>query len=99
MPTRAEIYRLFNSIIKTEVVSSGNSFYCTVEVDPTYLDYAYNGGATGLEVWNWANANSHGGTVKGNIEVWNNAMDSLGGEQGIITIMKQNLIKYGVPVM
>ena len=92
-------YELFNSIIKTDVAMSSDGFYCTVEVDPSYLNYTYKGGATGLEVWEWANANTHGGTVKGNIEVWNNAMNSLGGEQGIIATMKQNLIKYGVPVV
>lgn len=92
-------YKLFNSIIKTEINTTGDGFYCTVEVDPTYLNFTYEGGATGLEVWEWANANSHGGTVPGNIEVWNNAIDALGGEIGIINLMKQNLIKYGVPVI
>lgn len=92
-------YKLFNSIIKTEIITTGDGFSCTVEVDPSYLDYTYKGGATGLEVWNWANANSHGGTVSGNIEVWNNAIDALGGKNGIINLMKQNLQKYGVPVI
>lgn len=92
-------YKLFNSIIKTEIIATGDGFSCSVEVDPSYLDYTYKGGATGLEVWNWANAKSHGGTVEGNIEVWNNTMDSLGGENGIINLMKQNLQKYGVPVI
>lgn len=92
-------YKMLNSIIKTEIVHSGNSFACTVGVDESYLNYTYKGGATGQEVWEWANANTHGGTVKGNLEVWNNAMDNLGGKQGIINLMKQNLKKCGVPVV
>lgn len=92
-------YKMLNSIIKTEIVHSGNSFACSVGVDESYLNYTYKGGATGQEVWEWANANTHGGTVKGNLEVWNNAMNNLGGESGIINLMKQNLRKCGVPVI
>ena len=92
------LYKMLNSIVKTDIARSGNSFSCTVGVDEGYLNYTYPGGATGREVWEWANANTHGGTVEGNLEVWNNAIDSLGGEQGIINLMKQNLKKCGVPV-
>lgn len=90
-------YKLFNSIIKTDIVKSGNGFSCKVEVNRDYLSYSYPGGATGREVWEWANANTHGGTVEGNLEVWNDAIEALGGEQGIINLMKQNLRKCGVP--
>lgn len=93
------LYKMLNSIVKTDIVRSGNGFSCTVGVDEEYLKYTYPGGATGQKVWEWANANTHGGTVEGNLEVWNNAMDSLGGEQGIINLMKQNLKKCGVPIM
>ena len=93
------LYKMLNSIVKTDIVRSGDSFNCTVGVDEGYLNYTYPGGATGQEVWGWANANTHGGTVDGNLEVWNNAMDNLGGENGIINLMKQNLIKCGVPVI
>lgn len=92
------LYKMLNSIVKTDIVCSGNSFSCTVGVDEGYLSYTYPGGATGREVWEWANANTHGGTVEGNLEVWNNAINNLGGEQGIINLMKQNLKKCGVPV-
>lgn len=93
------LYKMLNSIVKTDIARSGNSFSCTVGVNEGYLNYTYPGGATGREVWEWANANTHGGTVEGNLEVWNNAMDNLGGENGIINLMKQNLIKCGVPVV
>lgn len=93
------LYKMLNSIVKTDIVRSGNSFNCTVGVGEGYLNYTYPGGVTGHEVWEWANANIHGGTVEGNLEVWNNAMDNLGGENGIINLMKQNLRKCGVPVV
>ena len=93
------LYKMLNSIVKTDIVRSGDSFNCNVGVDEGYLNYTYPGGATGQEVWEWANANTHGGTVEGNLEVWNNAIDNLGGENGIINLMKQNLIRCGVPVV
>lgn len=92
------LYKMLNSIVRTDIVKSGGGFSCTVEVNEAYLNYTYPGGATGQEVWEWANANTHGGTVEGNLEVWNNAINNLGGEQGIINLMKQNLKKCGVPV-
>ena len=93
------LYKMLNSIIKTDVVMSGNSFSCTVEVNRDYLNYTYPGGATGREVWEWANANTHGGTVEGNLEVWNNAINRLGGRSGIIRLMKNNLKKCGIPII
>ena len=93
------LYKMLNSIVKTDIIKSGDGFSCTVEVDRDYLGYNYQGGATGQEVWEWANANTHGGTIRGNLKVWDNAIDCLGGEQGIINLMKQNLKKCGVPIV
>lgn len=92
------LYKMLNSIVKTDILRAGNSYICTVGVDDNYLKYTYPGGATGREVWEWANENSHGGTVEGNLKVWNGAIDRLGGEQGVIDLMKQNLKKCGVPI-
>lgn len=94
------LYHFLNSVIKTNVEIVGNNVSCTVEVDRGYLSHPYRvGGATGQEIWEWANAKTHGGTVKGNLEVWNEAINNLGGEKGILNIMKQNLIRCGIPVM
>ena len=93
------LYKLLNSIIKTDIIISGNSISCTVEIDRDYLNYTYPEGATGQEVWEWANANTHGGTVEGNLKVWNDALDELGGREGIMRLMKNNLIKYGIPII
>lgn len=101
MPKMYErLYHFLNSVIKTNVEIVGNNISCAVEVDRDYLSQPYTvGGATGQEIWEWANAKTHGGTVKGNLEVWNDAIDSLGGEKGILNIMKQNLIKCGIPII
>ena len=90
------LYKLLNSVVKTKINKTGNSFSCSVEVDDNYLNYTYPGGATGQEVWEWANDKTHGGTIEGKLEIWNNAIDSIGGKQGIIDLMKQNLKKCGV---
>ena len=93
------LYKLLNSIVKTKITRAGDTFCCSVEVNDEYLGYKYPGGATGREVWEWANANTHGGTVEGNLKVWDNAISNLGGEQGIINIMRENLIRCGVPTL
>lgn len=93
------LYKMLNSLVKTDVTQSGSEISCRVEIDRDYLNYTYPEGATGLEVWEWANDNSHGGTVQGNLQVWNDAIEELGGESGILSLMKQNLRKCGVPVL
>ena len=94
------LYHFLNSVIKTDVKISGNNISCTVEVDRGYLSQPYSvGGATGREIWEWANAETHGGTVKGSLEVWDDAINNLGGERGVLNIMKQNLIKCGIPII
>lgn len=93
------LYKMLNSIVKTDIIMSGNSISCSVEVDRDYLNYTYPEGATGREVWEWANDNTHGGTVDGKLKVWNDALDELGNREGIIKLMKNNLKKCGVPII
>lgn len=93
------LYKMLNSLVKTEVIQSGNEISCKVEVDQDYLNYEYPEGATGREVWEWANDMTHGGTVQGKLKVWNDAIDELGGRSGIMRLMKNNLKKCGVPII
>lgn len=93
------LYKMLNSLIKTDVIQSGYEIYCKVEIDRNYLNYTYPEGATGREVLEWANDNSHGGTVEGKLKVWNDAIEELGGKSGVVNLMKQNLKKCGVPVI
>lgn len=92
-------YKLLESLIKTDIVQSVNGFSCTVEVDTDYLNYDGYEEATGREVLEWANAKTHGGTVQGEIEIWNDALEKLGGENGIRNLMKENLQKCGLKVI
>lgn len=91
-------YKLLNSLIKTDVKINGYEISCTVEVDPSYLDYEYMGGASGLDVWLSANEQFHGWSIEGDIRIWDDAMAELGLEYGIIYLMKTNLKKCGVPI-
>ena len=87
------LYKMLNSLIKTDVVQSEYEISCKVEIDRDYLNYTYPGGATGREVWEWANDKTHGGTIQGKLRVWNDSIEELGGRDGIIRLMKQNLKK------
>lgn len=92
-------YKLLNSLIKTDVVQSGWEISCKVQIDEDYLSYTYEKGATGLDVVKWANDNLHGGTIKGDVEIWNDAIEELGGKSGILSLLKTNLKKCGVPII
>lgn len=91
-------YKLLNSLIKTDIIKSGNTISCSVEIDPNYLDYQYMGGASGLDVMLSANEQFHGWSVEGDMQVWDDAMAELGLKPGILYIMKNNLKKCGISV-
>lgn len=96
-------YKLLNSLIKTDVVVKGDIISCEVKIDDNYLNYIYpdNGGtrATGLDVITWNEQDgSHGGTISGNVRLWSDAMDSLKGENGIVSIFVNNLKKSGINI-
>ena len=101
-------YRLLNSLIKTNIIKVGNGYQCEVKIDEDYLNYQYPGNpnwsgnipATGRDILEWNNEDgSHGKTVKGNWKIWEQAMTTLGGRQGIMIILKDNLCKYGLKVI
>lgn len=106
-------YRLLNSLVSTDIVKSGNMLSCEVKIDENYLNYTYVGNpnepriphynpATGLDVVMWANQKQHGGLSNDsfNIEFWDDAIDgSLGGDEGIISLLKKNLIKAGLKLV
>lgn len=91
-------YKLLNSLIKTDIVKSGGTISCSVEIDPNYLDYQYIGGASGLDIMLSANEQFHGWSIEGDMRIWNDALSELGLKSGILYIMKSNLKKCGVPV-
>lgn len=91
-------YKLLNSIIKTDIVKSGGTLSCSVEIDPNYLNYQYMGGASGLDIMLSANEQFHGWSIEGDMRIWDDAMAELGLKPGISYIMKSNLKKCGVPI-
>lgn len=99
-------YKLLNSMVKTEIVKSGNTLSCKVGISDDYLNYKYPGtngwdgvDATGRDVLDWNNENgSHGGSVDGDWKIWDEAMRTLGGETGIMAIFISKLKKCGIKV-
>lgn len=91
-------YKLLNSIIKTDIVKSGGTLSCSVEIDPNYLNYQYMGGASGLDIMLSANEQFHGWSIEGDMRIWDDALSELGLKPGILYIMKNNLKKCGVPI-
>ncbi len=103
-------YQFLNSLIKTNIEQKGNSISCSVQLDEDYLKYHYPGNpgwsgnvpADGIDVATWANdpshVHTHGYTVSGNVAWWSDAMEELGGRDGILNIMKKNLKAAGVPI-
>lgn len=99
-------YKLLNSMVKTEIVKSGNTLSCKVGIGDDYLNYRYPGtngwdgvDATGRDVLDWNNADgSHGGNVDGDWKIWDEVMRTLGGETGIMAIFVSKLKKCGIKV-
>jgi hypothetical protein len=99
-------YKLLNSMVKTEIVKSGNTLSCKVGISDDYLNYKYPGtnswdgvDTTGRDVLDWNNENgSHGGSVDGDWKIWDEAMRTLGGETGIMAIFLSKLKKCGIKV-
>lgn len=99
-------YKLLNSMVKTEIVKSGNTLSCKVGISDDYLNYKYPGtngwdgvDATGRDVLDWNNVDgSHGGSVDGDWKIWDEAMRTLGGETGIMAIFISKLKKCGIKV-
>lgn len=102
-------YKFLNSLIKTEVIRTGNSVSCEVKIDESYLRYSYPDRgdlqATGLDVAKWANRDisgygNHGGTVDAGRDdgFFDIGLQDLGGETGIIALLVSNLKKRGLNV-
>lgn len=106
-------YKFLNSLVKPKVEIKGNSIECEVKIDEEYLRYHYPGSnfandypATGQDVVSWANrdvpgAGNHGYTVDEGRDIgfWDEGIQTLGGEIGIIRMLVYNLEKRGLKVV
>lgn len=97
-------YKLMvDSILIADVVQQGNKVSVQIGIDKDYLRYHYEGGVTGETVFRWASGlegdeHIHGYKVRGRVHIWEDAMDELGGAEGILRLLKANLAKQGVSV-
>lgn len=99
-------YKLLDSMVKTEIVKNGNTLSCQVGISDDYLNYKYPGSdspynldATGRDVLTWNNEDgSHGYTVDGDWKIWDEAMRTLSGKDGIISILVSKLKKSGLNI-
>lgn len=93
--------RFLNSLVKTKVVKIGNVLKCEIKIDEDYLNYQYYADGkptvTGLDVVTMANSHSHGGIYDDDFSCfWEDAIEALGGQYGIISILKKKLAKRGL---
>lgn len=101
---------LMESLTATNIKQSGNILSFRVGWDDEYLEYIYPkgfvmsgakdryNGVTGNQVLDWMNSGEHGGTVMGDHNYWDEAINELGGEQGLMRLFKNNCIKVGLPI-
>lgn len=103
--------RMMEEFTAFDIEKHGNEYSFKVGYPNEYLIFHYPSGfisirygntyngITGLQVLKAFNDGTHGCTVQGNHNYWNEAINELGGEQGIINMFKQNCKRVGVPLM
>ena len=112
-PTNPAYYnrtgRLMESLTATNILKTVNSMEFRVGWEDEYLSFKYPlgfvsnkygdiyNGITGMEVLQAFNRGTHGYTVAGEHNYWDEAIFELGGEQGIINRFKINCKKVGFP--
>ena len=112
-PTEPLYYRrtelLMNSLTASHIKNDGDFYYFDVGWDEDYLRFRYPlstmnrygreySRPKGQQVLEWFNSSSHGGTVDGEHNYFDEALEELGNEQGIINLFKQNCKKVGLPI-
>lgn len=97
---------LMESLTATHISKSGNYMEFRVGWDDDYLTFRYPkgfgkskyNGITGLQVLQAFDSGTHGYTVIGSHNYFQEALDELGGELGIINRFKANCKKVGLPI-
>lgn len=102
--------QLMESLTATHITKSGNSMEFRVGWDDDYLTFRYPrgfttkkygdkyNGITGLQVLQAFNSGTHGYTVDGEHNYFQEALGELGGELGITNRFKANCKKVGLPI-
>ena len=103
--------RLLEELTASHIEKHGNEYSFTIGWNSEYLQFKYPSGfvtkkygnvynnVTGLDILNWINSSSHGGTVDGSHDYWDVALmeiQSLYG--GVANLFKQNCKHVGIPI-
>lgn len=101
-------FQFFNSLVKSEIKKSGNTYYCEVYIDPTQLDYYAH---DGLEVLNMINTGYHANTAMNNgwyetprniysqVNFWDDALDVFDKANFILNELVYYLKRAGLTVV
>ena len=97
---------LMESLSATNITSNGNGYEFRVGWDDDYLTFRYPkgfgkskyNGITGLQVLKAFDSGTHGYTVQGSHNYFQEALDDLGGESGIINRFKTNCKRVGLNI-
>lgn len=101
---------LMESLTAFPVENNGNSYLFKVGWEDDYLSFTYPGNrferhnppinpATGRDVLEWMNTGYHGGTVEGNHNYFDEAIEEINAKHGSIPLLfKKNLKKCGLPI-
>ena len=93
-------YKLYHSLVKSEIVSTGKGYKAYVYFDYTSLIYTTGANPSGLQVVTAAAYGGHGAeglkVVKSGVGIWNKPISILQTEA--YEILKQSLIDAGIPI-
>ena len=97
---------LMESLSATHITSNGSGYEFRVGWDSEYLQFHYPkgfgkskyNGITGLQVLQAFDSGTHGYTVSGSHNYFQEALDELGGESGIINRFKTNCKRVGLNI-
>ena len=97
---------LMESLSATHITSNGNGYEFRVGWDSEYLQFRYTkgfgkskyNGITGLQVLQAFDSGTHGYTVQGSHNYFQEALDELGNEKGIIELFKKNCKRVGLNI-
>lgn len=94
------MYYLLRSLVKSELISTGNGYKANVYFDYSSLHYTTGAKPSGLQVVTAAASGGHGAEglhiEQGSVGIWDDPMRILNSD--MYKILKQSLIDAGIPI-
>lgn len=87
-------YQFLNSLVKSSIVKSNNTYTIEVYIDTNSLNYSISG----QKVVEWANNKSHGGIVKGDLRVFDDSVEFITNNKKITKAFISYLKELGITV-